>query len=256
MYCQKHASAPLSPFMAAKAASSERYGTSTTIDYERTTPNASDGSFNRYYDPTTDQFLSVDPAVATTGQPYAYSGDDPVNESDPTGDFGIHIPGIGCIGNCSPSKPKTFTCLPAGDYLAASTGAIPCDSGPIVSGSLRSGSTAAQARAEAEASGYDIPPGYIAEPARNGQGWVFRAPGTTGDANIVRVAESNSRNPTGYVRYYDSQGRALNAEGEPGPDSETHLPLRPDEQGNDDEGFGDDFFDLGYFTGCDGSVYV
>ena len=26
---------------------------------------------NRYYDPSTYQFLSVDPAVATTGQPYA-----------------------------------------------------------------------------------------------------------------------------------------------------------------------------------------
>ncbi len=31
----------------------------------------------RYYDPATDQFLSVDPDVAETGQPYAYTGDDP-----------------------------------------------------------------------------------------------------------------------------------------------------------------------------------
>ena len=39
----------------------------------------------RYYDPGTGQFLSVDPDVAETGQPYAYTGDDPVNGTDPLG---------------------------------------------------------------------------------------------------------------------------------------------------------------------------
>lgn len=39
----------------------------------------------RYYDPSTAQFLTVDPAVATTGQPYSYAGDSPVNNVDPTG---------------------------------------------------------------------------------------------------------------------------------------------------------------------------
>jgi hypothetical protein len=40
---------------------------------------------NRYYDPTTDQFISVDPDVSTTDQPYAFTGDDPLNGSDPLG---------------------------------------------------------------------------------------------------------------------------------------------------------------------------
>jgi len=40
---------------------------------------------DRYYDPTTDQFLSVDPDVVETGQPYAYTGDDPLNATDPLG---------------------------------------------------------------------------------------------------------------------------------------------------------------------------
>ncbi len=40
---------------------------------------------NRYYDPTTAQFLSIDPLVAVTGEPYQYAGDDPVNGSDPSG---------------------------------------------------------------------------------------------------------------------------------------------------------------------------
>jgi uncharacterized protein RhaS with RHS repeats len=45
----------------------------------------SEYSVDRYYDPSTGQFLSVDPMVATTGQAYAYTGDDPVNDSDPSG---------------------------------------------------------------------------------------------------------------------------------------------------------------------------
>jgi len=40
---------------------------------------------NRYYDPATDQFLSVDPLVERTGEPYAFTGDDPLNATDPLG---------------------------------------------------------------------------------------------------------------------------------------------------------------------------
>ncbi|MGC1239751.1 MAG: RHS repeat-associated core domain-containing protein, partial [Acidimicrobiales bacterium] len=40
---------------------------------------------NRYYDPTTGEFVSVDPDVSETGQPYAYAGDDPVDGTDPLG---------------------------------------------------------------------------------------------------------------------------------------------------------------------------
>lgn len=42
-------------------------------------------AINRYYDPATGQFLSVDPDVAETGQPYSYGEDDPVNSKDITG---------------------------------------------------------------------------------------------------------------------------------------------------------------------------
>jgi RHS repeat-associated protein len=42
----------------------------------------------RTYDPTTDQFLSVDPLVAVTRQRYEYAYDNPLNESDPSGLLG------------------------------------------------------------------------------------------------------------------------------------------------------------------------
>ena len=42
---------------------------------------------NRYYDPNTGQFLTVDPDVAETGQPYSYASDDPIDIIDPSGDL-------------------------------------------------------------------------------------------------------------------------------------------------------------------------
>jgi RHS repeat-associated protein len=40
---------------------------------------------NRYYDPGTGQFLSVDPDLSETQQPYSYASGDPVNDTDPSG---------------------------------------------------------------------------------------------------------------------------------------------------------------------------
>jgi uncharacterized protein RhaS with RHS repeats len=42
-------------------------------------------SINRYYDPATGQFVSVDPLVNETDQAYVYAGDDPINYTDSTG---------------------------------------------------------------------------------------------------------------------------------------------------------------------------
>lgn len=39
----------------------------------------------RYYDPTTGQFLTIDPLADQTGQPYQYTGDDPLNDTDASG---------------------------------------------------------------------------------------------------------------------------------------------------------------------------
>ena len=52
------------------------------MNFDTNFTRASDGSINRYYDPTTAQFLSVDPAVGLTGSPYANTGGDPINGVD------------------------------------------------------------------------------------------------------------------------------------------------------------------------------
>jgi RHS repeat-associated protein len=50
----------------------------------------------RVYDPSTAQFLSVDPDDAATGQPYAYADDDPLGFDDPSGALGIPTVGSVC----------------------------------------------------------------------------------------------------------------------------------------------------------------
>ena len=53
---------------------------------EYTDPTGLTYNIGRYYDPTTGQFLTVDPLVDQTGQPYAYASGNPVNSTDPSGE--------------------------------------------------------------------------------------------------------------------------------------------------------------------------
>jgi RHS repeat-associated protein len=50
---------------------------------------------NRYYDPSTGAFLSVDPDLSETGEPYGYAGGDPADSTDPSGmSWQIAIPSV------------------------------------------------------------------------------------------------------------------------------------------------------------------
>jgi RHS repeat-associated protein len=98
------------------------YGSQTLSSGTKVTPFGFQGSYtdptgliyliNRYYDPTTDQFLSIDPDVATTNQPYVFTNDNPLNAEDPLGTFTVPFemggasedeePGVGSVGGGDP----------------------------------------------------------------------------------------------------------------------------------------------------------
>jgi RHS repeat-associated protein len=92
------------------------YGT-PTCEGASTTPLGYDGQYtssdtgliylrNRVYDPSTAQFLTVDPAVGVTRSPYNYGGDNPVNRRDPDGLSAEGLEGVPCyFPFCGPPPP-------------------------------------------------------------------------------------------------------------------------------------------------------
>jgi RHS repeat-associated protein len=62
---------------------------------------------NRYYNPASGQFISVDPDLAETLQPYAYGAGNPVSLSDPSGLYIPNAPGM--TDNASSDDGSTLT---------------------------------------------------------------------------------------------------------------------------------------------------
>lgn len=64
---------------------------------------------HRYYDPATGQFLTVDPDVQQTQEPYVYAGDNPTDSSDPGGQDAAPCAGVWSSSSSSTSTNATLT---------------------------------------------------------------------------------------------------------------------------------------------------
>ena len=92
------------------------FGTLNAMSGSASTPLRYDGQYTssesgliylraRTYDPATGQFLSVDPVLQATGEPYSFTKDDPLNASDPTGASCDQPPPLPPPGPPPPSPP-------------------------------------------------------------------------------------------------------------------------------------------------------
>lgn len=82
-----------------------------------------------------------------------------------------------------------------------------------------------------------VPDGYVPQRAHNNNGVVWRKPGTSGDADVVRIMGAKPGYPHGYVVYYNDFGQPLDPSGRPGPKSQTRFPMRPDGSYDEPEGW-------------------
>ncbi len=174
---------------------------------------------NRYYDPTTDQFINVDPAVATANQPYAFVNDSPLNATDP---LGLCSSLIGClkgigktIVRATKSVVKAVVTVRKTIDNAVCGNPSGCNGTPSFAGGLAPGSSSSEAISALSKIGLKVPSDYIATPANSGNGWVFRPPGSNNLDNAYRAMDGsqNLNYSNGYRVKYSSNGNPLNSDG-------------------------------------------
>ncbi len=91
----------------------------------------------RYYDPQTAQFLTRDPLVSATGQPYAYTGNNPLNATDPAGLCDVALPFVGRQHLIGTVDNHVLCTDKAGQALGAAGSAV----GGVVSGGYQLGTS-------------------------------------------------------------------------------------------------------------------
>jgi hypothetical protein len=69
-----------------------------------------------------------------------------------------------------------------------------------------------------------IPAGFVPEPIPGG-GVVYRLPGTTGDANTIRIMPATAQYPNGYFVITNKYGQPVTPAGKTGGKPDTHIPL-------------------------------
>ena len=110
-------------------------------------------SINRYYDPSTDQFLSVDPDVQTTDEPYAFVNDNPLNLEDP----------LGLMPSEGTSQTNAETLAIAKAYAAEEAAAMAAAAKATSQTQANSAASAAQAAAQAAQQDSELAATYLTQ---------------------------------------------------------------------------------------------
>jgi RHS repeat-associated protein len=196
----------------------------------------------RYYSPSFHRFIGEDPQdlVGDDINPYTYALNSPVNFTDPSGEI---IPLVPLIGFCIRGGLQSIGV----DILSGRKATL----GSFASGCFSGGLNKFKVVSRATGGGFPkgprppknwkpptnppqppppIPPGHISGPSRSGGGTVYQAPGSTGNANSVRVMPpgADPKYPNGYWVQYNQHGQPINpATSKPGSKPDTHVPLPP-----------------------------
>jgi RHS repeat-associated protein len=170
----------------------DAYGNTTGHTGTGTTPLGYDAQYTstdtgliymraRTYDPTTAQFLSVDPLVWSTRAPYTYAGDDPLNRVDPTGlAFQVCVGGTVSLGFVSLEGNVCYVNTPGGEGVAVSGGS---SRGPGFGANVHAGAGGSNAHTPSEYGGPFGNVGGSAEAPFGGYASAFFGPG--GSCNAV-----------------------------------------------------------------------
>jgi hypothetical protein len=185
--------------------------------------------FDRYYDPATDQFLSVDPDLAETGQPYVFTGDDPLNATDPLGlcakGFGwfcsAYHHAVNAYHHLKRARNDLKRFLVIHPTLANVLG--------IDASQIANFKDPTESRSLADRAGIDILDNYVPNAARNSNGLIWSDPVDPG-ANTIRVMGPSTLYPNGEIRIQNQFGNYLDSSGKVSTDpSATHIPIPGDE---------------------------
>jgi len=201
---------------------------------------------NRYYDPSVGQFISIDPMVIATGQAYSYTGGDPVNMTDPSGQR------MRCSGAGAPTEAQLIGCA---DYVITGLPCAPTDSGttqwnnvattfltifgfanPFDSIQLAESGDLSTIVGPGGVTVPGVPDGVAGEISNNGKGLIYSlssdTPGIDSRVTSLRVMDPTTEGryvyPNGYATYMNADGQTVNpltGRTIPNTDPWAHIPL-------------------------------